>query len=846
MAVKIVVLPRKYMAQWPPICCVDFSALKTSLEELILEDSSLPSNFIQDIGMLASLKNLEVKVCDVNGSLNFHGPLHLKNLESLVIRDTSLENNFLQKIGAMPSLKNLELWDCGLNGTLYSQGFCELTNLQNLDIRDNNLWGNLPECFSNFTSLESLLLYSNQFSGSISALKSLTSLRTLDLSDNYFEIPSSLGPLFNLSKLHSIFADNNTIYAETEMHSLAPTFQLNRISISCCGDVGSFPQFLYHQQDLVSVDLSNIYLKGEFPNWLLENNTNLTTLVLVNNSFLGPFQLPFLSHTGLSRLDISKNSFYGNIPNEIGAKLPSLWFLNMSKNHFGGSIPVSIGDMKSLRTLDLSDNKLSGGLPEPLAIGCSSLSVLILSNNILHGQMFSSNFNLTNLRQLQLDGNLFSGRIPDCLSNCSSLIKLDLSNNQLFGDIPRWMGNLSLYEIAMAKNHLEGPIPEEICQHNLEVLDLSVNNISGNLPSCFSQLHFSQIHLSRNKLQGPLINEFLNSTMSFSVEISSPNNNHFEGEIPVQLCKLSHLSLIDLSNNHLSGTIPPCLKITTLNDISQDYVRFIFTADRNMSSSIPIEEQIEFTTKSISYFYKGKVLTYLSGIDLSCNKLIGKITHTFKNIQNIQTLNLSFNSLTGPIPPAISELKQIESLDLSHNNLSGKIPSQLVGLNYLSFFSVAYNNLSGRTPERTAQFATFEESSYLGNHFLCGAPLPNCSTGPSSSMSKASTDNGSIDMNVFYVSFVVSYFMVLLSIACVLYINPYWRRACQDMFSCSPFLFVNDSLLNLLVYIIYPRHQFFALATTIRANLHHTGYVLIEKHYSPTPNNSLTDGCNPS
>ncbi|XP_022755224.1 LRR receptor-like serine/threonine-protein kinase FLS2, partial [Durio zibethinus] len=700
-------------------------------------------------------------------------------------------------------------------------GFCELTSLQYLDIGYNNLRGNLPECFSNLTSLESLLLYSNQFSGSISALKSLTSLRTLDLSDNYFEIPSSLGPLFNLSKLQSIFADNNTIYAETEMHSLAPTFQLKEISISSC--VGSFPQFLYHQHDLRHVYLSNINLKVEFPNWLLENNTNLYALDLANNSFLGPFQLPSLSHTALSYLDISKNSFYGNIPNEIGAKLPSLWFLNMSKNNFGGSIPVSIGDMNSLRTLDLSNNKLTGGLPEHLAMGCSLLSVLILSNNRLQGSMFSSNFNLINLRELQLDMNLFSGRIPDCLSNCTFLTTLDLSDNQLFGDIPRWMGNMSsLEEIVMANNHLEGPIPKEFCQLNLnlKLLDLSVNSISGSLPSCFSPLWISQVHLSRNKLQGPLTDAFRNSTILVTLDLSNNrltgsipnwigrlsqlsylllNNNHFEGEIPVQLCKLGQLSLIDLSNNKLSGTIPPCLKITTLNDVSQEYVRYVAAVAQAPSSFSP-DEPIEFTTKNISYSYKGRVLTLLSGIDLSCNKLTGEIPHEVKNFRKIIALNLSHNSLTGPIPPAVSELKQIESLDLSHNNLSGKIPSQLVGLTYLSSFSVAYNNLSGSTPERTAQFATFEEGSYLGNRFLCGPPLPNnCSTdGPSSLTPTASTDNGSIDMNVFYVSFVVSYVMVLLSIAIVLYINPYWRRAWFHHIEAgitSCYYFVEDNIL---------------------------------------------------
>ncbi|XVE71581.1 hypothetical protein DITRI_Ditri10aG0162900 [Diplodiscus trichospermus] len=724
----------------------------TNLEEMTLEDLSLSSDFILDIGALTSLKNLKVYDCDVNGSLSIHGPLQLKNLESLSIEETSLENNFLEKIGTMPSLKFLSLSGCELNGTLDAQGLCQLKNLQDLDISSNNLTGNLPECFSNFTSLESLYLSSNQFSGNISAMKSLKSLRFLSLSNNYFEIPISLRPLFNLSKLKGIYVGNNNIYVETEMQSSAPTFQLESISLYC--DVGSFPRFLYHQHDLRYVDLSNLCFKGkQFPIWLLENNTNLHTLTLANNSFLGNLKLPLLPHTKLSDLDISINIFNGNIPNEIGAKLPSLRFLNMSKNSFGGSIPVSIGDMNLLDTLDLSTNNLTGV-------------------------------------------------IPRWMGNMSGLITLDLSNNNFSGGIPKSMGKMpNLEEILMANNHLEGPIPREFCQLNLnlKLLDLSMNNISGSLPSCFSPLWISQVHLSRNKLQGTFTNAFHNSTNLVTLDLSNNqltgnipnwigrlsqlrylllNNNHFEDRIPTQLCKLGHLRLINLSNNNLSGTIPHCLRIMSLNHTSQAYVNK-YVSKLTISHAFFIELPIEFRTKTISYSYVGKVLTYLSGIDLSCNNLTGEIPHQIKNFQNIIILNLSHNSLTGPIPPAISDFRQIESLDLSYNNLSGIIPSQVVGLYFLSFFSVAYNNLSGSTPVRTAQFATFEESSYQGNPFLCGAPLPNnCSTsGPTSLMLKASTDNGSIDMNVFYVSFFLSYVMVLLGIASVLYINPYWRRA---------------------------------------------------------------------
>ncbi|MFQ6670824.1 hypothetical protein Gotur_035579 [Gossypium turneri] len=729
---------------------LEFMQNLTNLEELILWESSLPFNFI---GALPSLKRLEVEWCNVSDNLFMNDPLELQNLESMYIEDTSLENNFLHKIGAMPSIKQLSLTGCGLNGTLHTQGFCGLTNLRFLDMSNNNLKGTLPECFYNFTSLESLDLSSNQLSGDVSALKSLTSLVELRLSNNYFKIPSSLEPFFNLSKLKHFNADNNTIYIERH------------------------------------------------------------------------FELPFLPHTDLSYLDVSKNSFYGNLTIDIGEKLPSLSFLNMSKNLFWGSIPSSIGDMNFLEALDLSNNQLSDGLPEHLTMGCFSLTSLALSNNKLQGQMFSSNVNLTKLRELHLDGNHFSGKIPDSLSNCSflstldlsnnvlsgeiprwmenmsSLSTLDLSNNELSGDIPRWMGSMSyLEEIVMANNHLEGPFPKEFCHLNdLQLLDLSVNNISGSLPSCFSPLRISQVYLSRNKLEGALTNVFHNSTSLVTLDLSNNhltgkiprwignlsqlsflllNNNHFEGGIPIQLCNLGQLSLINLSNNNLSGTIPSCLKITAMNEISQEYVRYV-PGTAQAPSSFSIDEPVEFTVKSMSYSYKGIVLTCLSGIDLSCNKLTGEIPSEVKNLRNIYALNLSHNNLIGPIPLAFSNLKQIESLDLSHNNLSGKIPPQLVGLYRLSYFSVAYNNLSGSTPAWTAQFATFDESRYVGNPLLCGKPLKDCSTsGPSASLlPKASTENGLIDMISFYVTFVVSYVMAILSIACVLYINPYWRQA---------------------------------------------------------------------
>ncbi|KAI9071922.1 hypothetical protein K1719_046108 [Acacia pycnantha] len=89
--------------------------------------------------------------------------------------------------------------------------------------------------------------------------------------------------------------------------------------------------------------------------------------------------------TIFTTIDLSNNSFVGEIPKAIG-ELHALIGLNLSHNRITGSIPISIGKLTSLEWLDLSCNKLVGEIPLATT-NLNFLSILNLSQNQLEGMI---------------------------------------------------------------------------------------------------------------------------------------------------------------------------------------------------------------------------------------------------------------------------------------------------------------------------------------------------------------------------------------------------------------------------------------------------------------------------
>ena len=132
--------------------------------------------------------------------------------------------------------------------------------------------------------------------------------------------------------------------------------------------------------------------------------------------------------------------------------------------------------------LDLPGNNLRGTLPAALG-SLTSLTTLDLSENQLRGQILDVRA-LTNLTTLNLGGNQVTGAIPD-LSALTSLTTLNLGDNQLSGTIPDWLDSLNLLNLLyLDDNQLSGPIPAALGGlSGLDVARFAGNSLTGCVPN---------------------------------------------------------------------------------------------------------------------------------------------------------------------------------------------------------------------------------------------------------------------------------------------------------------------------------------------------------------------------
>jgi EIX receptor 1/2 len=472
------------------------------------------------------------------------------------------------------------------------------------------LRGEINSSLLGLQHLTYLDLSCNKFSIIPEFIGSLTKLRYLNLSFNYFSgtIPQQFG---NLSSLISLdLSSNHFNYVLTEDHNLVWLSNLSSL----------------RHLDMSRVDLSKVV------NWPDKVNMlpSLLNLSLRNCELSMPLP-PMLSNANssspLSFLDLSVNQLNSSVFPWLFKYTNSLVFLDLSSNNLEGSIPIAFGNMVALVHLDLWYNNLEGSIPRAFG-NMVALVHLDLSSNKFEGAIPQTLENLHDLQALDLSNNNISGEVLD-LSKFPLLRELDLSNNRLNGKLTKGMGKLSKLQVLdVSSNLLEGDVTEAHLSNlsNLYLLGLSSNSLSLKFsPAWVPPFHLDTINLGSLNL-GPAFPQWLQTQKNFSsLDIS---NASISGTIPNWFWDLSScIQSLTLSYNHITGTIP-------LQWFSANFIGY-------------------------------------PEIDLSYNRLSGPLPQFHSNSS---VLNLSNNLFQGSLTSICETTITLSYLDLSNNLLSGELP----------------------------------------------------------------------------------------------------------------------------------------------------------------------------
>ncbi|XP_014501010.1 receptor-like protein 12 [Vigna radiata var. radiata] len=766
----------------------------SQLQYLNLSSNSFPDSIIPEfLGSLSNLRYLDLSWCDFDGKI----PTQLgslSHLEYLNLAGNVLEGPIPRQLGNLFQLQHLDLSYNIFEGNIPSQ----LGNLSNLHelyiggvgalkIGDGGQWlSNLISLTHLYLTSISNLYHSHsllQLIGKLPKLREL-SLSDCSLTDNFF---LSLRPsIFNFStSLTRLDLSENTLMS-TMIFQWVANFTPNLVELHLSHNhlEGSVPN--HFGLAMNSLEHLNLY-SNRFKVEVLQSFMNICTLKSLNmgenslNQSLSSIlhnlsnacarnslqeldmrynqihcSLPdFSMFTTLKILDLSDNQLSGKIPEDI---LPSrLESLSVRLNFLEGEIPKSFGNTRTLRSLDITGNRLSGEFSiifQHLS-GCAKnvLQYLKLGGNNINGT-FPDLSRFSNLKILDLSGNQLTGEIPEGNQLPSQLESLSIRSNTLEGGIPKSFGNAcALRLLDMDNNNLSEEFPLIVhhlsgcARHSLESLYLGWNQINGTLPdlSVFSSL--KSLSLAANKLNGQFPNDI---QFPHQLEGLYMTSNSLKGVLSdYQFANMSKLYSLHLSGNSLLS-----LKFTQ-NWVPPFQLRKVGLQSCILGPTFPkwLQTQNEFSYLDISnagisdmvpkWFWTKLALRKWVSMNISYNSLHGIIPY-FPTKNPYDSLILGSNEFEGPISPFLRSSILLDlsknkfsdlsflcvgdpigilyQLDLSNNNLSGQIPDCWSHFKSLAFLDLSQNQLSGKIPTSMGSLHDLQ-ALFLRNNLTYGIPF---------------------------------------------------------------------------------------------------------------------------
>lgn len=650
---------------------------------------------------------LDLSCSCLSGKINSNTSIfRLLRLRSLNLAFNDFNCQIPPTIGSLGSLRYLNFSRSNFMGHI-SHSLRNLTRLVHLDLGDNSLNGTIPTYFGSMLNLEYLRLSANRFVGEIpSSFERLGHLKHLDLGLNLLtgEIPS----LGNLVQLKYLNLEENKL-------------------------IGQIPSSLGNLVQLTTVYLSHNQLTGKIPS-SIGDLTQLTDIDLGFNRLLGEIPLSFQNLLELRFLDLTSNRLSGEIPSLLG-RLTQLVSISVPFNQLSGTVKLDMfSEAKNLKGLELSSNKLllivetnitqrfwSLGLgscnlnsfPEFLQ-DQNDLEVLDLSYNNISGQVpkWFLNVSIENLEVLNLSGNFLTSFAQDpVIFKWKELVEADLGFNELQESVPIPPPKIFYYFIS--NNRLSGGISPLLCNLSyILMIDFSDNNLTGFLPQCFSNFsgYLKVLNLRSNNFIGKIPE--LNG--NFYIEMIDLSYNKLEGPLPRSLHNCTELQFLNFANNHIRDVFPSWLgSLLSLRVLILRDNRFHgFIEEPTNRIEFPMLQIIDLSQNSFSGSLPSKYFKHWAAMKVpktDSSSYMGAVLGEMSVSFELETFDYSMSVFAKGIQMNYSKIQgYLALIDLSSNNFSGAIPETIGSLKQLKLLNLSNNMLSGPLPPFLANLTNLE------------------------------------------------------------------------------------------------------------------------------------------
>nr|XP_023887562.1 putative leucine-rich repeat receptor-like serine/threonine-protein kinase At2g24130 [Quercus suber] len=381
-------------------------------------------------------------------------------------------------------------------------------------------------------------------------------------------------------------------------------------------------------------------------------NNSMESLDLSSNRLVGKITDSLARLGSLTNLFLDSNSFSGSIPSSIG-NLSSLQIFSLIENEMNGTIPESLGQLSKLVSLNLEWNSWEGVITEAHLMNLTRLEHFAVTTDKNQSLIFNVTYDWVppfKLKDLDLESCLIGSEFPIWLQVQSELTEVILSNVGISGAIPEdWFSKISsqLTLLDLSKNQISGKFPQHLVFPNVSYFDISHNRFKGPIPLCFKNV--AQLYLESNLFSSSILSNI--GDLMPNLQVLDLSKNHLFGTIPLSIPKIEMLEILSLGKNQLSGELPH-----HWND--SKFLMVVDIANNNLSGKIP---------NSMGFLNSLEVLV------LSNNNLYGEIPSSLRNC-SLRSIDLGGNYLSGNLPSRIGS--HVLMLRLRSNLFSGIIPRQ--------------------------------------------------------------------------------------------------------------------------------------------------------------------------